>query len=45
MLMALGKDEWVTLVPEPVRDFINRVNGVERVRKLAIIEGVLRGNP
>jgi len=45
MLMALGKDDWVTLVPEPVRDFISRVNGVERVRKLAIIEGVLKGNP
>ncbi len=42
LLMALGKEEWASLVPKPVREFIERINGVERVRKLAAVEGVIK---
>lgn len=42
LLIALGKDEWVSLVPPEVKKIIDMVNGVERIRKLALIEGVIK---
>lgn len=42
LMMALGNEEWVNLVPRQVKEFIDRIDGVERVRRLAIIEGIIK---
>ena len=41
MLMARGSDEWRRLVHSEVSRFIDEINGVERVRKLAKIENII----
>ncbi len=40
-LMAHRDDKWRELVPKDVADFIDRVNGVERIVRLAKIEKII----
>ncbi len=41
VLMAVGDEEWRKLVHREVSRFIDRINGVERIRKLARIENII----
>lgn len=40
-LIAQGIEDWKNLVHQEVVNFIEEVNGVERIRKLAKIEGII----